>query len=167
MKEVIPRLPVLRSEVREYAQYRQSITKEAINQGKNAYQVDRNISREFSDHTKAWSDADKFAYLEMLAEESVASNKLTQSNPASQVKRESESANIVGNLIIWISIICAAIAIPVLGQVEVASGYYSSRTVFVPAIVAFCVASGFSGVLLGYLFKKIASILRHLENKAS
>ena len=82
---------------------------------------------------------------------------------------ESETVKAIGSIVIWVSIITAAICCYAFGKMQVDSsaayglsmGYYKDVPNW-PAIVAF-IASGLSGVLLGYLFLKVGSVLRHLE----
>lgn len=80
---------------------------------------------------------------------------------------ESDNVDYVGNLIIWFSVISAVICVFSLGKVtSVRSDFlgmtHTSNEWSVPLIFGW-VCAGLSGVLFGYLFKKIASILRWLE----
>ena len=95
---------------------------------------------------------------------------MSQENPVIDQKAflESENVKAVGQIVIWTSIIAAAICCFAFGKTQVGIGEaygismgYRSQWSWA-AITAF-VASGLSGVLLGYLFLKIGSVLRHLE----
>ncbi|MFZ3191621.1 MAG: hypothetical protein WA154_00240 [Moraxellaceae bacterium] len=96
---------------------------------------------------------------------------MSQENPVIDQKAflESENVKFVGHIVIWISIIAAAICCFKFGTMQIESdsiygrsmGYYEDATNWA-AIIAF-IASGLSGVLLGYLFLKVGSVLRHLE----
>lgn len=96
---------------------------------------------------------------------------MSQENPMIDQKAllESENVKLIGSIVIWVSIIAAAICCFAFGKTQIDSsaayglslGHYKDVPNW-PAIVAF-IASGLSGVLLGYLFLKVGSVLRHLE----
>ena len=81
--------------------------------------------------------------------------------------RESDNVDAIGWLIMFISIVSSFICAVSFGQVS--ASYTSLGMEFtdkrwsIPIIMS-CVSAGLSGVLLGYLFMKVASVLRHLED---
>lgn len=86
---------------------------------------------------------------------------------SAEILKESEACNLIGWAIIIIGIISGFIFIGVFGRIEVPSSYYGTRTVWSGAMIATGVGIAINGFLAGYLFQKIASILRYHESKKS
>lgn len=78
---------------------------------------------------------------------------------------ESEVCNSIGWILIALGIISGVIFILVFGRVEVPRTYYGTETVWSGIMVITGIGIIFNGFLIGYLFQKIASILRYHENK--
>ena len=90
-------------------------------------------------------------------------NKSTES----QGMTESEVCNALGWGIIVLGIISGFIFILVFGRVEVPRTYYGTETVWSGIMVITGIGIIFNGFLVGYLFQKVASILRYHESKTS
>ncbi|ELY3853772.1 hypothetical protein LN098_003751 [Acinetobacter baumannii] len=86
------------------------------------------------------------------------------STPQYQTMKESEVCNAIGWGLIVLGIISGFIFILVFGRIEVAS-YYGKETVWSGVMIATGIGIIFNGFLAGYLFQKVASILRYHENK--
>ena len=82
---------------------------------------------------------------------------------AATILKESEACNLVGWAIIVIGIISGGIFIATFGRIEIPSSYYGTRTVWSGVMVATGIGIAINGFLAGYLFQKIASILRYHE----
>jgi len=78
---------------------------------------------------------------------------------------ESEVCNSIGWVLIALGIISGVIFILVFGRVEVPRTYYGTETVWSGIMVITGIGIIFNGFLIGYLFQKIASILRYHEKK--
>lgn len=76
---------------------------------------------------------------------------------------EGDYAALIGQAIIWLSIVGAAICIFLFGQYELPDGPYSTKKVWNTTLIGFYVASGLNGVFFGFLLSKIGSVLKHLE----
>lgn len=76
---------------------------------------------------------------------------------------EGDVAKIIGTLIIYLSIISAAICIFAFGKIEIQDSLYSTRTVWSPTLIGIFVAGGINGAFFGYLLSKVGSVLKHLE----
>lgn len=76
---------------------------------------------------------------------------------------EGDYAALIGQAIIWLSIVGAAICIFLFGQYELPDGPYSTKKVWNATLIGFYVASGLNGVFFGFLLSKIGSVLKHLE----
>ncbi|HAV5501272.1 TPA: hypothetical protein JI107_18205 [Acinetobacter baumannii] len=79
---------------------------------------------------------------------------------------ESEVCNAIGWVLIALGFIAGFIFILAFGRVEVPRTYYGTETVWSGIMVITGVGIMFNGFLGGYLFQKVASILRYHENKA-
>jgi hypothetical protein len=84
-----------------------------------------------------------------------------------QGMKESEVCNAIGWILIALGFIAGFIFILVFGRVEVPRTYYGTETVWSGIMVITGIGIIFNGFLVGYLFQKIASILRYHENKAA
>lgn len=71
-KELLPKLPVVRAEVRQYVEYRQSLIKAAIDRGENPYQLTLDMQDVVNEIMRDWHEDDAVAYLNMLTEETNA-----------------------------------------------------------------------------------------------
>lgn len=78
---------------------------------------------------------------------------------------ESEVCNSIGWVLIALGIISGVIFILVFGRVEVPKTYYGTETVWSGIMVITGIGIIFNSFLIGYLFQKIASILRYHEKK--
>lgn len=83
--------------------------------------------------------------------------------------KESEVCNLVGWGLVVIGLITGFIFILVFGRVEVpieiAGSYYGTKKEWSSVMVATGIGIMFNGFIVGYLFQKIASLLRYQENK--
>lgn len=79
--------------------------------------------------------------------------------------KESESCNIVGWIIIALGVIGGLVFIFAFGRVEVVTSYYSTEKEWSGTMVAVGFGMMLNGFFGGYLFQKIASILRYHEQK--
>lgn len=76
---------------------------------------------------------------------------------------EGDYTSLIGQAIIWLSIVAAAICIFLFGQYEVPDGLYRTKKVWNTTLIGFYVASGLNGVFFGFLLSKLGSVLKHLE----
>ncbi|MND67031.1 hypothetical protein D3C81_597860 [compost metagenome] len=86
-------------------------------------------------------------------------------NVENQGMKESDVCNAIGWVLIVLGVISGFIFILVFGRVEVPRTYYGTETVWSGIMVITGIGIIFNGFLIGYLFQKIASILRYHENK--
>ncbi|MBD0242095.1 hypothetical protein IAF68_19080 [Acinetobacter baumannii] len=89
------------------------------------------------------------------------------STPQYQTMKESEVCNAIGWGLIVLGIISEFIFILVFGRVEVPRTYYGTETVWSGIMVITGIGIILNGFLVGYLFQKVASILRYHENKSA
>lgn len=80
-----------------------------------------------------------------------------------EATKESEICNFVGLAIMAIGLVTGLILILVFGRIEVVSTYRVEKIWSTPIIIT-GVGAILNGLILGYLFQKIGSILSHLEN---
>ena len=83
------------------------------------------------------------------------------------ILKESEACNLIGWVIIAIGVISGGIFIATFGRIEVPSSYYGTKTIWSGVMIATGIGIAINGFLAGYLFQKIASILRYHESKKS
>ena len=83
------------------------------------------------------------------------------------ILKESEACNLIGWVIIVIGIISGIIFIIIFGRIEVPSSYYGTRTIWSGVMITTGIGIIFNGFIVGYLFQKIASLLRYKENKTT
>lgn len=76
---------------------------------------------------------------------------------------EGISASVIGNAIIWLSLIGATICVFAFGRVEVPDGLYGTTTRWNSVLITIVIASGLNGIFLGYLLAKVGSVLKKLE----
>ena len=113
------------------------------------------------------SESEKAAVLSMVVGE--VRSKINTKNPSSAVNQpaqstESDNVDLIGMLIIFTSIVATVICIFSFGKTAVVDSYYGGYSRDWSGVAVFSwICVGISGVLFGYLFKKIASVLRHLE----
>lgn len=81
-----------------------------------------------------------------------------------QGMKESDVCNTIGVILIGLGVVVGFIFILAFGRIEVES-YYSTTKVWSGLMVATGIGIMFNGFLIGYLFQKIASILRYHEDK--
>ncbi|WP_336938990.1 hypothetical protein [Acinetobacter modestus] len=81
-----------------------------------------------------------------------------------QGMKESDVCNAFGVILIGIGIIAGFLFILFFGRIEVAS-YYSTTKIWSGLMVSTGIGIMFNGFIIGYLFQKIASILRYHEDK--
>lgn len=77
--------------------------------------------------------------------------------------KESETCSLIGWAIIVIGIVSGFIFMIVFGRVEIPSAYYGTRTIWSGIMIATGLGISINAFLVGYLFQKIASILRYHE----
>jgi len=87
---------------------------------------------------------------------------MSENNP--QGMTESEVCNALGWVLIVLGFIVGLVFIFSMGRVEVES-YYLTKTVWSGTMIFTGIGIMFNGFLIGYLFQKIASILRYHEQK--
>lgn len=79
---------------------------------------------------------------------------------------ESEVCDTLGLIIIILGILAGITFILNFGQVEIPRSYYGTEKVWSGVMVATGLGISINGFLVGFLFKKIASLLRYNEVKA-
>lgn len=77
--------------------------------------------------------------------------------------KESDTCNFIGWVIIALGVISGFIFIIAFGRIEIPSTYYGTRTVWSGVMISTGLGIMLNGFFLGYLFQKIASILRYHE----
>lgn len=82
-----------------------------------------------------------------------------------QGMRESEVCNFIGWALVVIGLIAGFIFILVFGRVEVPREYFGTEKVWSGVMVITGIGIMLNGFIVGYLFQKIASLLRYQENK--
>lgn len=93
-KEVIPKLPVVRAEVREYVEYRQSLIKDAVDRGENPYQLSLDLQDAQDKMMSDWPEDEIVAYLNMQTEETNAiANSLNDQTNAIYQNQVDEAVN--------------------------------------------------------------------------
>lgn len=81
--------------------------------------------------------------------------------------KESDTCMTVGWAIMAIGGILGLIVIFFFGRVEIGGGIYSeAKKVWSPIIVGVGMGTILNGLIVGYLFQKIASILKYHEKKS-
>lgn len=88
-----------------------------------------------------------------------------QSQTPSLSSSEGETVRVIGNFIIVVSIVAAAICILAFARVEVNSGSYLARSEWNTMLVTIYAAAGFNGWFFGYLLSKIGAILIRLDRR--
>lgn len=83
----------------------------------------------------------------------------------SQGMKESEVCNFIGWALVVIGLISGLIFIFAFGRVEVPNSYYGTDKAWSGVMIMTGIGIMFNGFLVGYLFQKVASILRYHENK--
>lgn len=78
--------------------------------------------------------------------------------------KESATCNFIGWAIIALGIISGIIFIFAFGRIEIPSAYYGTRSVWSGVMISTGLGIMLNGFFLGYLFQKIASILRYHES---
>lgn len=76
---------------------------------------------------------------------------------------ESSTCNFIGWAIIALGIISGLLFIIAFGQIEIPSTYYGTRKVWSGIMISTGIGIMLNGFFIGYLFQKIASILRYHE----
>lgn len=69
---LMPKRPIVRSEVRAIAEIRQKILAEVLEKGGNQHQVILDISDEIDAHIASWTDEEKIDFYNMLTQETNA-----------------------------------------------------------------------------------------------
>jgi F0F1-type ATP synthase membrane subunit c/vacuolar-type H+-ATPase subunit K len=87
-------------------------------------------------------------------------------NVDNQGLKESGTCDLVGLTLMILGVVSGIVFIIVFGRIEVPSVYYGTRTIWSGVMIATGIGIIFNGLLIGYLFQKIASILRYHENKS-
>ncbi|WP_224964156.1 hypothetical protein [Acinetobacter guillouiae] len=86
------------------------------------------------------------------------------------ISTESATCNFVGWAIVVLGIIAGFIIIVAFGRVEIpvtiAGDFYGTKKEWSGAMIMTGIAVMLNGFIVGYLFQKIASILRYHENKS-
>jgi uncharacterized membrane protein (Fun14 family) len=83
---------------------------------------------------------------------------------SSDVIKESSTCDFVGLAIIGLGAIIGIIFIFAFGRIEVPS-YSGTKTIWSGVMITTGVGIIINGLIIGYLFQKVASILRYHENK--
>lgn len=80
--------------------------------------------------------------------------------------KESGTCEMVGWGIMAMGVITGLVLILFFSRVEIASVYSGSTTVWSPTMVVMGLSAILNGLVVGYLFQKIASVLKYHENKS-
>jgi len=86
---------------------------------------------------------------------------------SSSAIKESDTCNFIGWGIIALGVISGLIFILAFGRIEIPSAYYGTRTVWSGIMISTGLGIMLNGFFLGYLFQKIASLLRYHEANKS
>lgn len=78
--------------------------------------------------------------------------------------KESDTCNFIGWGIITLGVISGLVFILAFGRIEIPRPYYGTRTVWSGMMISTGIGIMLNGFFLGYLFQKIASILRYHES---
>lgn len=81
--------------------------------------------------------------------------------------KESETCTTVGWVIMALGVIVGLVVILFFGRIEIPSMYSGTTKVWAPMMVVMGISAILNGLIVGYLFQKIASILKYHENKSS
>lgn len=81
----------------------------------------------------------------------------------SGLMKESETCNLIGWVLIVLGLISGVMFIMIFGRVEVPRTYYGTETVWSGVMVFTGIGIILNGFLVGYIFQKIASLLRYQE----
>jgi hypothetical protein len=81
--------------------------------------------------------------------------------------KESDTCNFIGWGIITLGVISGLVFILAFGRIEIPRPYYGTRTVWSGMMISTGIGIMLNGFFLGYLFQKIASILRYHEANKS
>lgn len=81
--------------------------------------------------------------------------------------KESDTCNFIGWGIITLGVISGLVFILAFGRTEIPRPYYGTRTVWSGMMISTGIGIMLNGFFLGYLFQKIASILRYHEANKS
>ena len=93
-------------------------------------------------------------------------NVVAVSNPTStpeEALSEGEYTAMIGQAIIWLSLIGAALCIFMFGRIQVSEGLYSTKTIWSSTLVATYAVAGVNGAFFGFLLSKIGSVLIRLD----
>lgn len=86
-----------------------------------------------------------------------------------QATKESDVCNFIGWVLFAIGLIAGFVFIMVFGRlevpIEVAGTYYGTRKEWSGTMIFVGIGIMFNGFIIGYLFQKIASLLRYQEEK--
>ncbi|WP_032864402.1 hypothetical protein [Acinetobacter dispersus] len=80
--------------------------------------------------------------------------------------KESDVCNYIGWALIALGFIAGFIFILVFGRIEIASGYFGTTQIWSGTMICTGVSIMLNGFIIGYLFQKIASLLRYHENQS-
>ena len=76
---------------------------------------------------------------------------------------EGDTASFIGNAIIWLSLVGAAICVFAFGRIEVPTGLYGTETRWNSLLITIFITGGLNGAFFGYLLAKVGSVLKKLE----
>lgn len=76
---------------------------------------------------------------------------------------EGEYTAMIGQAIIWLSLIGAAACIFMFGRIEISEGLYSTKTAWSSSLVTMYAVAGVNGAFFGFLLSKIGSVLSRLD----
>ncbi|MCM1934633.1 hypothetical protein NCY59_03370 [Acinetobacter radioresistens] len=91
---------------------------------------------------------------------------MSETNTQSSTLKESETCNILGWAIMGLGFIAGLIVVFAFGRIEITNEYYRTETIWSMAAIGTAIGIVFNGIIWGYLFQKIASLLRYHENKS-
>lgn len=83
-----------------------------------------------------------------------------------QGMKESEVCNFIGWMLVALGLISGLIFIFTFGQIVVPSEYYGTKKVWSGTMIFAGIGIMFNGFIVGYLFRKISSLLRYHEQKS-
>ncbi|MBF7694152.1 hypothetical protein [Acinetobacter pollinis] len=80
--------------------------------------------------------------------------------------KESETCTMVSWAIMALGVIVGLVIILFFSRIEIPSMYSGTTKVWAPMMVVMGISAILNGLIVGYLFQKVASILKYHENKS-
>jgi len=88
----------------------------------------------------------------------------SQDEASSEEWTEGDYASVIGNSVIWFSLISAAVCVFAFGRVEMPGRYgITTENHWNIILVSIYMGAGLNGAFFGYLLAKVGSILKRLE----